>query len=141
MNTNDLLNPAVIKIENDVELANIIGDTPKTVKGPRKPSGWEECFTLHIPSNPREPDTKIHNGTLNINYYCPNYPSGNANMEKHGQVVARLIQLFDDKWPDIPGYKIGDWSVREPLGPIPVQDNPKEESYSSVRIGFVVQKL
>lgn len=140
MNPYDIINPAQLSIINDTKLADIIGDTPKAVKGPRKPEGWTECFTLHIPSNPRDPDTKVHNGTLNINYYCPNYPDGNANAEKHGAVVERLIELFDDNWPEIEGYKISDWSVREPLGPIPVQEKPKEESYSSVRIGFTIQK-
>ena len=141
MNPYDIINPAQLSIIDDDELIDIIGDTPKAVKGPRKPDGWDECFTLHIPSNPRDPDTKIHNGTLNINYYCPNHPDGNVDMDKHGQVVERLIELFDDNWPKIEGYKISDWSVREPLGPIPVQDNPKGESYTSLRIGFVVRKI
>ncbi len=146
MNNDDILTPVRLTIINDrdtgdIDLGTILSGNIKAIKGPRKPGSWTECFTLHIPSNPRDPDTKIHNGTLNINYYCPNYSDGNVNAEKHGAVVDRLIELFDDKWPDLPGYEIGNWSVREPLGPIPVQDNPKEESYSSVRIGFMIQKL
>lgn len=140
MNCNDILTQALLTIVNDDELQAIIGEL-RAVKGPRKPDNWVECFTLHIPSNQRDPDTKIHNGTLNINYYCPNYPDGNVNVEKHGQVVARLIELFDDNRPKVDGYRIADWSVREPLGPIPVQDNPDEESFSSIRIGFVIQKV
>lgn len=140
MNTDDILTPALLTIVNDrdtgeLDLGALLGEV-KAVKGPRKPEGWGECFTLHIPSNPRDPDTKIHHGTLNINYYCPNYSLGNANVEKMGSIVARLIELFDDNWPDIPGYKICDWSVREPLGPFPNRDKPDEESYSSLRIGF-----
>lgn len=145
MNYEDILTASLLIIINDqdtgeMDLGSILGGKIKAVKGPRKPDKWDECFTLHIPSNHRDPDTKINNGTLNINYYCPNHPSGNADTEKHGAVVARLIVLFDDNPPDLPGYKIGDWSVREPLGPIPVQDNPDKESYSSVRIGFRIQK-
>lgn len=146
MNFYDILNAILLVIINDqdtgeVDIGTILDGEINAVTGPRKPDGWTECFTLHMPSNPPDPDTKIYNGTLNINYYCPNFPSGNTDTEKHGAVVTRLIDLFDDNPPALPGYKIGDWSVREPLGPIPVQDNPKEESYSSVRIGFVIQKV
>lgn len=143
MNTDDILTAALLIIVNDRDtggndLGIILGEV-KAVKGHRKPDMWDECFTLHIPSNLRDSDTKVHNGTLNINYYCPNYPEGNANTEKMGAVVGRLIYLFDDKWPDIPGYKIGDWSVKESLGSFPNRDKPDMESYSGVRIGFVVQ--
>ncbi len=146
MNYDDILNPALLVIVNDsetgeIDIGTILDGDIRAVKGPRKPNDWEECFTLHIPSNPRNEDTRIHNGTLIINFYSPNFPSGNTDTEKQGSVVARLIALFDDNPPDIFGYRIADWSVREPLGPIPVQDNPDEESFSSVRISFVIQKV
>ena len=140
MNINDILNPVQLKIINDNVLENILGETPRTVKGPRKATGMNNpCFTLHIPSNPRDPDTKIHNGTLIINFYCDNYKDGNANVEIMGKVVDRLIELFDDAWPNIPGYRLGDWSAMEPYGPLFTEDDP-DEHFSSVRFGFVIQK-
>jgi hypothetical protein len=54
--------------------------------------------------------------------------------------VARLVELFDEWYPDIVGYKIADWTVREPLGPLFDPDDP-DEHFASVRIGFVIQKV
>ena len=139
MNPNDILKPAWLKLAGDDVLNSLLG-TVRAVKGPRRPTGWTECFTLHISSNQRNPDTKVHSGTLLINYYCPNYSDGNVDIEKSGQVASRLIEIFDDNPPEIQGYRIADWSVREPIGPIPVQDNPEKESYMTVRISFTVLK-
>jgi len=139
MNPNDILKQALLKLEGDDALQSLLC-TVSVVKGPRRPAGWTECFTLHISSNQRMPDTNVHRGTLLINYDCPNYPDGNVDIEKSGQVASRLIELFDDNPPEIQDYRIADWSVREPIGPIPVQDNPEKESYTTVRISFTVLK-
>lgn len=140
MDVNKILTAALLRLINDDELQTLLDGNIRAVKGPRKPEGWDECFTVHIPSNSRNPDTKIHTGTLNINYYCPNYPSGNANVEKIGQVVDRLVELFDEWYPEIEEYKVADWSVEEPLGPLWDPDEP-DEHFASVRIGFVIQKV
>jgi hypothetical protein len=139
MNINDILNYTVLKIINDAELISIV-DGMKAGKGPRKPKGWDECFMVYIPSNPRNEDTKIHTGTLSINYYLTNYPDGNANIKRHSEVLERLVELFDDVWPDIDGYKFSDWSVREPLGPL-WDSNEPDEHFSTVRIRFTVLKI
>lgn len=141
MDINVLLNPVQVRIKNDAILAVMLGETPKTAKGIRKPTGMTNpCFTAHVSSNPRDPDTKIHNGTLIINFYCDNYQEGNANVELVGKVNDRLVELFDDVCPNTPGYEIGKWVVEEPLGPLFDSDDPGEH-YSSVRIGFTIRKL
>ena len=145
MNNDDILTSVLSVIVNDcgtgeTDLGMILGEI-KVVKGPLKPIGWDECITLNIPSSLRDPDTKIHSGTMMMNYYSQTYPDGNANIEKIGLVVDRLIYLFEEKWPDISGYLLIDWSVRESLESKPSKENPNEEYYSSVRVGFVVQKI
>ncbi len=141
MDVNKILTAALLRLINDDELQNLLDGNIRAVKGPRKPTSMDNpCFTLHIPSNSRDPDTKIHTGTLIINFYVDNYPSGNANIELMGPVVNRLIEVIDEWQPDIEGYKIADWTVREPLGPLWDSDDP-DEHFSSVRIGFVIQKV
>ena len=145
MNFDKLINAAQLIILNDKVTENSLGDllsgNIRAVKGPRRPNDWvgENCFTLHIPSNPRNKDFKTHNGSMLINYYCPSYPSGNANIELMGRVAERLLYLFDDNPPTVTGYEIYDWSVGEVLGPLYDSDAPGEH-YSSLRIGFFLRE-
>lgn len=140
MDINNILDPSQLRIIKDYEINNFLGSVPETVKGPRKPKDMNNpCFTLNIPSNPINPDTKIYTGTLIINFYADNYGSGNANTELIGAILDRLVKLFDEWYPDISGYKIGDWTVREPLGPLWDSSDP-DEHFGSIRIGFTIQE-
>src|SRR5690554_2152334 len=101
------------------DLLSNINLTKRIVKGPRKPTSMANpCFTVHILSNPRDPDSKSHYGTLLVNFYANNYADGNANAELLGPVAARLVWLFDDKPPVIPGWRVYDFHVQESLGPL-----------------------
>lgn len=152
MDYNKLITPVQLKILNDTAESNELESKSleellpngelRAVKGPRRPESWKEknCFTVHIPSNPRDPDTKTHNGTMRINHYCPNYNDGNANVELMGPIANRLLMLFDDWWPNISGYEVANWAVEEPLGPLHDPEAP-EEHYTSIKIDFFIRKL
>ena len=147
MDYNKLITPVQLIILNDKgndgKLEDLLPDGEiRAGKGPRKPKGWVgiNCFTIHISSNPRDPNTKAHNGTMRVNHYCPNYPDGNANVELMGPVSARLVELLDDWRPEIDSYEILNWVVEEPLGPLFDSNEPKEH-YSSIAVSFFVRKL
>ncbi len=118
------------------DLLSGINLAQRIVKGPRKPkSMMNPCFTLHVLTNPRDPDSKAHNGTLLVNFYVNNYTDGNANIELLGPVAARLVRLFDDKPIIVFGWRVYDFHVQEPLGPLQDPAFP-DESFMSVRIKF-----
>lgn len=135
MDKNKLLTPILLRLLNDTELDNLTGDNMRIVKGPRKPTGVDECITINSPSAPMDPNSKAYNGTVLINYYCPNYNAGNANIEKMGPVAARIVELMDDKPLDITGYSNYNFVVDEPMGPLHDPDAP-EEHFMSIRINF-----
>lgn len=135
MDKNELLKPVTVRLMDDTELQDLIGDDVPVIKGPRKTNGADECITINAPSAPMNPDSRAYNGTILINYYCPNYPSGNANLEKMGPVAARIEELFHDDPLEIPGYKNYNLAVDEPMGPLFDPDEP-DEHFMSVRINF-----
>lgn len=146
MDTNKILTPVLLRLLNDknipdqTTLADLLG-TVKVVKGPRKPTGMTNpCFTIHILSAPRDPDSKSYNGTLLINFYCDNYQSENANIELMGPVTDRVIELFDDRPLDVEDYNCYNLAVLEPLGPLFDPSFP-DEHYMSIRIKFNIVKL
>lgn len=130
MDKNKLLTPIVLKLMNDDELYNI-----PVIKGPRKPEGISECITVNAPSAPMDPDTTAYNGTILINYYCPNYKSGNANLEKMGPITERIVELMHDNLLNVDGYRNYNFAVDEPMGPLWDSDEP-EEHFMSIRIKF-----
>lgn len=147
MDKNKLLTPIVLRLLNDknvtdkTDLGNIIGlndngnlDIP-VIKGPRKTTGVDECITVNAPSAPKNPNSKAYNGTILINYHCPNYSSGNARIEKMGPVAARIEELMDDNTLDITGYRNYNFVVDEPMGPLWDSDEP-DEHFMSIRINF-----
>jgi hypothetical protein len=113
----------------------------KAVKGPRRTKDMEGCnsFTVHVLSASMDEDSKAYNGTLLINFYCPNYTSGNANVELMGPVTARVVELFDDTPLIIDGYNNFNLVVDEPLGPLFDPAFPNEH-FMSVRIKFNIFK-
>jgi len=146
MDINKLLTPAVLRLINDQDLADEtdLGDLLseiRTVKGPRRPTGMNNpCFTAHVSSNPMDPTSKVHRGTMIINFYCDNYSSGNANVELMGPVTDRVISLYDDEVFSIEGYRNFTLDVQEPLGPLWNPEHP-DEHYMSIRLRFVIIKL
>ena len=140
MDVNQILTPAMVRLLNDKSgpgsLGELLGGEIVVCKGPRKPTKSKNpCFTVHVLTAPRDPDSKAHNGTLLINFYCDNYAAGNANVELMGPVTARVIWLFDDKPITVSGWRVYDFHVQEPLGPLQDPALP-DESFMSVRIKF-----
>lgn len=109
--------------------------TVPVIKGPRKVSSADECITVNAPSMPMDPNSKAYNGTILINYYCPNYGGGNANIEKMGPAAARIVEIMDDNPLDITGYSNYNFVVDEPMGPLFDPDAP-DEHFMSIRINF-----
>ena len=140
MDKNKLLTPIVLKLMNDTELENRLDGQKPIIKGARKPSGVDECITVNAPSAPMNPDSKAYNGTVLINYYCPNYSGGNANVEKMGPVAERIVELMHDELLDIDGYRNYNFAVDEPMGPLYDSDDP-EEHFMSIRINFGLIKI
>jgi len=146
MNINKILAPVVLRLFNDrdvadeTDLGNLL-DEIRTVKGPRRPTGMNNpCFTAHVSSNPMDPTSKVHRGTMIVNFYCDNYDSGNANIELMGTVTDRIITLFDDEVFSIDGYRNFTLDVQEPLGPL-FNPNHSGEHYMSIRLRFILIKL
>jgi hypothetical protein len=146
VNINKLLTPAVLRLINDyavegeIDLGDLL-DEIRTVKGPRKPTGMNNpCFTAHILSNSRDETSKIHRGTMRVNFYCDNYDSGNAKIELMSTVTDRVITLFDDEVFSIDGYRNFTLDVQEPLGPL-FNPNHSGEHYMSIRLRFILIKL
>lgn len=137
LDVNKIITPAMVRLVNDATIKNLLGETVHAVKGPRRPASvmGKNSFTIHVLSNPRDPDSKVHNGTLLINFYCPNYASGNANIELMGPVTARIVELFDDQLLTMDGYNNFNLVVQEPLGPLFDPSFPNEH-FMSVRIKF-----
>jgi hypothetical protein len=138
MDVNKLLTPAMVRLLNDSTLKTLLGaSTIPAVKGARRPKTMmgTKCFTVHVLSNPRDEDSKVHNGTMLINFYCPNYSEGNAAIETMGPVVSRVVELFDDKPLAMDGYNNFNLTVQEPLGPLFDPLFPDEHSMS-IRIKF-----
>lgn len=141
MNVDKILTPVMVRLLDDknipgqTTLGDLLG-TIKVVKGPRKPKSiTNPCFTLHVLTNPRDPDSKAHNGTLLVNFYANNYAGGNTNIELLGPVASRVIWLFDDRPIEVPDWRVYDFHVQEPLGPLQDPEIP-DESFMSVRIKF-----
>jgi len=109
MDVNKILSPAMGRIIADCgegtpeepeegSILDLLDPPIQAVKGPRKRTGMDNpCFTIFVLSNPRDEDTKAHNGTLVINFYADNYQEGHANIELLGPVAKRIVYLFDDK--------------------------------------------
>ena len=141
MDINELLAPAVLRLINDHAAVGDLLDEIRTVKGPRKSTGMNNpCFTAHVPSNSRDETSKVHRGTLRINFHYDNYKSGNANIELMGPVTDSVITLFDDKVFTIDGYRNFALYVREAVGPLFDSEHP-DEHYMSIRLKFVLIKL
>lgn len=115
-------------------------DTPiQAVKGPRKRTGMTNpCFTVHVLSNPRNEDTKAHNGTMVVNFYADDHTEGHAHIELLGPVANRLIQIFDDIPLEVTGYVNYNLSVAAPEGPLSQVGRTESagEHFMSVRINF-----
>lgn len=156
LDVNKILTPAMVRITGDITddadgtkcLKTILGGTPLAFKGPRRPekvtvggtqvlTSSVKSFTIHVLSNPRDEDSKAHNGTLLINFYCPNYSNGNANVELMGPVAARAIKLFDDQPLTMDGYVNFNLTVDEPLGPLFDPASPGEH-FMSIRMKFSI---
>ncbi len=152
LDVNEILTPTLLRITGDIagtgNLKSLLGGNPLVFKGPKRPdkvtiNGKEtqtnglKSFTVHVLTNNRDPDSKVHNGTLLINFYCPNLDkgAGPANVELMGPVTERLIYLFDDKPLIITGYNNFNLTVQEPLGPLFDPGYPNEH-FMSVRIQF-----
>ena len=143
MDINKILTPAMLRLINDknivgvTTLGDLLNNDIKVFKGPRKPTGISNpCFTIHVLSAPRDPDSKSYNGTLLINFYHDNYAAGNAAVEKMGPVTDRVEYLFDDKPLNIEGYTNYSLVVQEPLGPLFDPVWAPDEHYMSIRIRF-----
>jgi hypothetical protein len=142
LDVNKLLTPALIRIRNDSTLQTLLDTTViQAIKGAKRPTAiiGTKCFTVHVLSNNRDEDTKVYNGTLVINFYCPNYSDGNANVELMGPVAAQIVELFDDEPLTMDGYGNYNLAVQEPLGPLYDPDFPNEH-YMNVRIQFNLYK-
>lgn len=140
LDVNKILAPALVRITNDQTLKQLLSGTVKAVKGPRRPSNTTgNYFTVYVLANNSDPDSKVHNGTLLICFYCPNYSTGNANVELMGPVTARVAELFDDALLAMEGYNNFNLVVEEPLGPLFDPAYPGE-SFMTVRIRFNVIK-
>lgn len=144
MDTNKILTPAMVRLLNDKNgpgsLGDLLGGEITVYKGPRKPTkAKNRSFTVHVLTAPRDPDSKAHNGTLLINFYCDNYASGNANVELMGPVADRVVELFDDRPLEIEGYSNFDLVVQEPLGPLFDPQCP-DEHFMSIRVKFSLVK-
>lgn len=131
----------MIRIVTDQTLKAKLGGTIQAAKGARRPKSMigQRCFTVHVLSNSRDEDSKAHNGTLVINFYCPNYGDGKANVELMGPITERLVELFDDNPLSITGYNNFNLTVLEPLGPLFDQEYPNEH-FMSVRCRFNIIK-
>ena len=141
LDINLILSPAVVRIANDAMLKGLVGIPIQVWKGPKRPDEKvnQKGFTVHILTSPQDPDSKVINGTLLINFYCPNYEKDrNANVELMGPVAARICELFDDKPFAITGHRNFNLVVQEPLGPLWDSTNP-DESFMSIRIKFNIQ--
>lgn len=142
MDINKILTQASLRLISDknisrqTTLGDLLNNEIVVYKGTRKPTGAKNpCFTVHVLSAPRDPDSKSYNGTLLINFYCSNYASGNANIELMGPVTARIVELFDDQPLTMDGYNNFNLAVQEPLGPLFDPSFPNEH-FMSVRIKF-----
>jgi hypothetical protein len=142
LDVNKILTPAMVRIINDQTLKTLLNGKIQAAKGPRRTKTMEGCnaFTVHVLSAPMDPDSKAYNGTLLINFYCPNYEDGNANVEFMGPVAARVVELFDDIPLTITGYNNFNLTVEEPLGPLFDSAFPNEH-FMSVRIKFNIFKV
>ncbi len=141
MDIDKILTPVMIRIANDPSMKTLLSGTINAVKGPRRPkSMMGACsFTIHVLTNPRDENSKAYNGAMIVNFYCPNYADGNANVELMGPVAARIIELFDDVPLTMDGYLNFNLAVQEPLGPLFDSAFP-DEHFMSVRIGFSLIK-
>lgn len=147
MDKNELLTAVVSRLFNDKnmddidDLGDLLGLTSggnieiPIIKGPRKIDGADEIITVNAPSAPMDPDSMAYNGTILINYYCPNYSDGNANIEKMGPVAERIVNIMHDNPPDISDYRIYNFAVDEPMGPL-WDSNEPDEHFMSIRISF-----
>jgi hypothetical protein len=142
LDVNKLLTPAMVRLLNDLTLKTMLGGTIQAVKGARRPKKMmgKKCFTVHVLSNSRDEDSKVHNGTMLINFYCPNYSDGNANLELMGPVASRVVELFDDEPLTMDGYNNFNLAGQEPLGPLFDSSFP-DEHFMSVRIRFNLYKI
>lgn len=132
-----ILTPAMARLVNDATLKTLLGGTVQAWKGAKRPTDKvnQKGFTVHVLTNNRDPDSKAHNGTLLINFYCPNYSAGNANVELMGPVAERIVELFDDQPLVMDGYNNFNLVVQEPLGPLLDPSFPNEH-FMSVRMQF-----
>lgn len=137
LDVNKILTPAMIRIVTDQALKTKLGGTIQVDKGARRGKSMigQKCFTVHVLSNQRDEDSKAHNGTLLVNFYCPNYGDGKANVELMGPISERLVWLFDEKPLAVSGWRVYDFHVQEPLGPL-FDPEFQNEHFMSVRIKF-----
>lgn len=146
-----ILSGAIARIVNDKDIPNqltldyLLSLSGKkveldkqVVKGPRKTTHMRNpCFKFHILSNPRDPDSKAHYGTLLVNFHADNHPDGNVNVELLSLVAARLVWLFDEDPIPVPGWSMFDFYVEEPLGPLQDPAFP-DEAFMSIRIRYKI---
>jgi hypothetical protein len=135
MDKNKLLTPIVLRLMNDSELTNRLDGSVPIIKGPRKPVDKDEVITVNAPSTPMNADSTEYNGTILINYYCPNYSGGNARIEKMGPVAERIVELMHQNLLDVTGYTNYYFVMDEEMGPL-FDSNDPEEHFMSIRIKY-----
>jgi hypothetical protein len=140
IDVNKILTSSMTRITSDAVLKTLLG-IPETgeiqvIKGPRRPASMTGySFTTHSLTMNIDPDSKARNGTLLINFYCPNYSGGNPNIELMGPIADRVSTLFDDQPLAIDGYNNFNLVVEEPLGPLFDPSFPAEH-FMSIRLKF-----
>jgi len=135
MDKNELLRPIFLRLKNDSELTNRLDGSVPIIKGPRKPVDKDEVITVNAPSTPMNADSTEYNGTILINYYCPNYSGGNAKIGKMGPVAERIVELMHQNLLDVTGYTNYYLVMDEEMGPL-FDSNDPEEHFMSIRIKY-----
>jgi len=135
LDKNELLRPIVLRLKNDSELTNRLDGSVPVIKGPRKPVDKGEAIIVNPPSALMDPDSTEYNGTILINYHCPNYSGGNARIEKMGPVAERIVELMHQNLLDVTGYTNYYCVMDAESGPF-FDSNDPEEHFMSIRIKY-----
>lgn len=125
--------------DGETDLLEILGEL-KGNKGHKKPTGADNPhFTVHTPPSNVHADSTAENGTIIINCFMDNYPSGVAKTSKLDAVGQRLKELFHDNPLSVDGIVNYNLVVNSIVDDLWDPEDP-DESYCSVRLGYNIIK-
>lgn len=141
MDVNEVVTPIIKRIMEDSTLEELNGEKVMAIKGRRKPEGFKNpIFTVNVFTAPWDEDGKLVEGTIQIKYYCDDYRSGNANVEKIGPVMKRLAWMFDDNPPELKDALWYSLWAQETLSPLAdAQERDTGEHFGLLQLGYGIR--